>query len=150
MHKDELIRKLPYGKPFLFADSIDDISDTHIIGSYTFPKDSYFYKGHFVNHPVTPGVILTECMAQIGLVCLGIYLLTEQGYDLQRNAKVAMVENQVLFKKPVFPGEKVVVQSQKQYFRMHKLKCKVKMLNSAGEEVCNGTLSGILIPNDVN
>ncbi len=150
MNKDELIEKLPYGKPFLFVDSIDEISDAHIIGSYTFPEDSFFYKGHFVNHPVTPGVILTECMAQIGLVCMGIYLLAEQGYDLQENSKVAMIENHILFKKPIYPGEKVVVKSQKQYFRMNKLKCKVKMLNSAGEEVCGGILSGILIPDNVN
>lgn len=150
MNKKELIERLPYGKPFLFVDSIDEISDAHIIGSYTFPENSCFYKGHFVNHPVTPGVILTECMAQIGLVCMGIYLLAEQGYDLQQNAKVAMTENHVLFKKAIYPGEKVVVKSQKQYFRMNKLKCKVKMLNSAGEEVCSGILSGILIPNDVN
>lgn len=150
MNKEELIAKLPYGKSFLFVDSIDEISNTHIIGSYTFPEDSYFYEGHFLNHPVTPGVILTECMAQIGLVCMGIYLLAEQGYDLQQNAKVAMIENQVLFKKPIYPGEKVVVKAQKQYFRMHKLKCKVKMINSAGEEVCCGVLSGILIPDDAN
>ncbi len=150
MNKEELIEKLPYGKPFLFVDSIDEISDAHSIGSYRFPEDSYFYKGHFINHPVTPGVILTECMAQIGLVCMGIYLLAEQGYNLQRNAKVAMTENQILFKKPIYPGEKVVVKSQKQYFRMNKLKCKVIMLNSAGEEVCSGVLSGILIPDDDN
>ena len=150
MNRNELIEKLPYGKPFLFVDHIEEISTVHIKGSYIFPEDSYFYQGHFVNHPVTPGVILTECMAQIGLVCLGIHLLDQQGYDLKKNAKVAMTENQVLFKKPVYPGEKVTVASQKQYFRMHKLKCKVKMLNEAGEEVCSGMLSGILIPDDVN
>ncbi|WP_031425622.1 3-hydroxyacyl-ACP dehydratase FabZ family protein [Flavimarina sp. Hel_I_48] len=150
MNRDQLITRLPYDEPFLFADHIEEVSEEHIVGSYTFPEDSYFYKGHFVNHPVTPGVILTECMAQIGLVCLGIYLLAEKGHDLQSNAKVAMTENHVLFKKPVYPGEKVTVHSQKQYFRMHKLKCKVKMLNSAGEEVCSGVLSGILIPDDGN
>lgn len=145
MDKNELIAKLPYSHPFLFADSIDSISDTHIEGSYTFPEDSFFYAGHFKDHPVTPGVILTECMAQIGLVCLGIYLLAGKGFDLNQNAKVAMVENHVLFKKAVFPGAKVTVKSDLVYFRMHKLKSKVKMTNADGEVVASGILSGILI-----
>lgn len=146
MNKDELISKLPYSHPFLFADSIDSISDRHIEGSYTFPKDSFFYAGHFKDHPVTPGVILTECMAQIGLVCLGIYLLAGKGFDLNMNSKVAMVENHVLFKKTVFPGEKVLVKSNLEYFRMHKLKSKVNMTNADGEVVASGILSGILVP----
>ena len=146
MDKDALIAKLPYSHPFLFADHIDAISQKHIVGSYSFREDAYFYKGHFKDHPVTPGVILTECMAQIGLVCLGIYLLSGQGFDLNKNAQVAMVENHVIFKKAVYPGEKVTVTSHLEYFRMHKLKAKVKMNNEDGEEVCSGILSGILIP----
>ena len=147
MDKDELISKLPYSHPFLFADTIDEISDTHIEGSYTFPENSFFYEGHFREHPITPGVILTECMAQIGLVCLGIYLLDGKGFDLNKNAKVAMVENHVIYKKAVYPGEKVYVKSDLEYFRMHKLKSKVKMTNAGGEIVASGILSGILIPN---
>ncbi|MGB3775458.1 MAG: hydroxymyristoyl-ACP dehydratase [Leeuwenhoekiella sp.] len=146
MTNKEIVDALPYGKSFLFVDTIEEVSDTHIVGSYKFSEDSFFYSGHFINHPVTPGVILTECMAQIGLVCHGMFLLSAQGKTIQKGTKLAMVENEVLFKKTVYPGEKVVVKSIKQYFRMQKLKSKVIMLNEVGDEVCSGTLSGILIP----
>ena len=69
---------LPYTKPFLFVDEITQISETGVTGNYTFKENEYFYEGHFINNPITPGVILTETMAQIGVVCLGIYLLKDE------------------------------------------------------------------------
>ena len=77
MKPEQIISLLPYQKPFLFVEGIDSISEDEIKGHYTFKKDESFYEGHFKNNPITPGVILTECMAQIGLVCLGIYLLKD-------------------------------------------------------------------------
>lgn len=148
MTKEEIVSKLPYTAPFLFVDTITEVSQTHITGEYTFDENSDFYKGHFVNFPVTPGVILLECMQQIGLVSLGIYLLRDKEFDLKSNATVAMVENEARFLKPVFPNEKVTVLSDLEYFRFFKLKSKVKMLNEAGETVCSGIFSGILKPGD--
>lgn len=148
MTNQEIVEKLPYTKPFLFVDSITDVSQKHISGTYRFAEDSDFYKGHFINFPVTPGVLLLECMMQIGLVSLGIYLLRDKEFDLKKNATVAMVENSARFFKPVFPNEKVTVHSDLEYFRFHKLKSKVKMTNEAGEVVCSGVFSGILKPNE--
>jgi len=142
----EIIDKLPYTQPFLFVDTITEVSDKHIKGDYTFVDTADFYRGHFENFPVTPGVILLECMMQIGLVSLGIYLLREKNIDLKNNASVAMTENNAQLFKPVFPNEKVSVKSELEYFRFHKLKAKVKMFNQAGELVCSGIFSGILKP----
>ncbi|MBT8254927.1 MAG: hydroxymyristoyl-ACP dehydratase [Bacteroidia bacterium] len=136
----EIIAQLPYGKPFLFVDTLQEISDDHIVGSYTFKKDECFYKGHFTGRPVTPGVILTECMAQIGVVCLGIRLID----GLSAQSKIALVSSEVNFQLPVLPGETVWVHSEKEYFRFGKLKCKVKMLNENDELICRGTISGML------
>ncbi|MEZ7495719.1 hydroxymyristoyl-ACP dehydratase [Leeuwenhoekiella aequorea] len=146
MTHQEIIDKLPYTQPFLFVDTITEVSDKHIKGDYTFVDTADFYRGHFENFPVTPGVILLECMMQIGLVSLGIYLLREKNIDLKNNASVAMTENNAQFFKPVFPNEKVIVHSELEYFRFHKLKAKVKMYNQAGELVCSGIFSGILKP----
>ena len=82
-------------------------------------------------------------MAQIGLVCLGIYLLKDE-LNESTNPKIALTSHQMDFYKPVFPEEKVTVISEKQVFRFHKLKCKVKMLNSKGELVAKGLISGML------
>jgi len=77
MTSKQIIAKLPYRHPFLFVDEIIEVDDDGITGSYWFDPELDFYKGHFIDHPITPGVILTETMAQIGLVAFGIYLQSE-------------------------------------------------------------------------
>ncbi|APY08398.1 hydroxymyristoyl-ACP dehydratase [Winogradskyella sp. J14-2] len=143
MKVSEIITLLPYQKPFLFVDGIDTVTEDSILGHYTFKDDESFYEGHFKDNPITPGVILTECMAQIGLVCLGIYLLKE---DLQNSQKpqVALTSHQMDFYLPVLPGEKVIVHSEKEVFRFNKLKCRVKMLNETGKLIARGVISGML------
>jgi len=141
MTGEEIIQRLPYTSPFLFVDKLIAVSDTGVTGCYTFDKNLFFYQGHFKDLPITPGVILTECMAQIGLVCLGIYLLDKQHEEVQG---VAFAESEMQYFKPVFPGESVRVESVKEYFRFGKLKCKVSMFNTADELVCKGVLSGML------
>ncbi|WP_296311422.1 3-hydroxyacyl-ACP dehydratase FabZ family protein [Winogradskyella sp. UBA3174] len=143
MKTNQIIQLLPYQQPFLFVDGIDSISENEIMGHYTFKKEETFYEGHFKDNPITPGVILTECMAQIGLVCLGIYLLKDQISEATK-PQIALTSHQMDFYLPVLPNEKVTVISEKQVFRFNKLKCKVKMLNEKGELVCRGVISGML------
>jgi len=141
MTNDEILAKLPYGKSFLFVGALVHVDENGAVGTYTYNKDLPFYEGHFKNHPVTPAVILTETMAQIGLVCLGIYLLK----DVDQNVSIAMTSSAIDFLKPVYPNQQVKVTSEKLYFRFNKLSCKVKMENAAGEVVCRGSISGMLI-----
>ena len=143
MTQEEIISLLPYQEPFLFVDGIDSISKDEIKGHYTFTSDAFFYEGHFKDNPVTPGVILTECMAQIGLVCLGIYLLKDE-LKTSSNPHIALTSNKIDFYLPVLPGEKVSVVSKKDVFRFNKLRCSVKMLNAQGELVARGEISGML------
>lgn len=140
MTKKEILLKLPYSKPFLFVDDIIAINENGVEGTFTFDANLDFYKGHFRGNPITPGVILTETMAQIGLVCLGVYL--NEGKEIKN---IGFTSSEVEFLKPVYPNEKVTVISEKIYYRFGKLKCKVKMLNENREEVCSGTLAGIIL-----
>ncbi|MFD2907810.1 3-hydroxyacyl-ACP dehydratase FabZ family protein [Flavobacterium ardleyense] len=140
MTKEEIISKLPYSKPFLFVGELLVVNENGVEGSFTFDENLDFYKGHFKNNPITPGVILTETMAQIGLVCLGIYL--NEGKEIQN---IGFTSSEVEFLKPVYPNEKVTVISEKIYYRFGKLKCKVKMLNEKREEVCSGILAGMIV-----
>lgn len=141
MNYKSILSKLPYTKPFLFADEILHADEDGVVGTFTYHENMDFYKGHFKDNPVTPGVILTETMAQIGVVCLGIYLLDKEDKPAGVIALTAM-ENEFL--KPVYPGEKVTVSSEKIYFRFGKLKCRVTMKNETGETVCKGIIAGIL------
>ena len=143
MKKHEIIALLPYSPPFLFVDKLTKVSENGAEGFYIFKEDEYFYQGHFKDNPVTPGVILTEVMAQIGLVCLGIYLLKDQISEVEK-PKIALTSNEVDFFLPVFPSEKVKVISEKSYFRFNKLKCKVQMFNAKNELVSRGTIAGML------
>ena len=141
MDSQKIIALLPYSKPFLFVDGINYIDESNVEGHFTFDENLAFYSGHFKDNPVTPGVILVETMAQIGLVCLGIYLLKNDVVPLP----FVLTSTQIDFLKPVFPNEKVVVSAKKIYFRFGKLKCDVRMYNKIGEVVCEGTISGMQI-----
>lgn len=144
MNIKEIIAKLPYSKPFLFVDELLRVDENGVEGSYLFDESLDFFRGHFKDNPVTPGVILTECCAQIGVVSLGIYLLDKEGSAIGTDIKIGLSSSEMEFLAPVFPNEKVTVISEKVYFRFHKLKCKVKMHNAAGILVCKGTISGML------
>jgi 3-hydroxyacyl-[acyl-carrier-protein] dehydratase len=141
MELNDIIPQLPYSKPFLFVDELLHVDENGITGTYTYHENLDFYKGHFKNNPVTPGVILTETMAQIGMVCLGIYLLKDH---LKKDTVVAFTSADMQFLKPVYPNEKVTVISQKIFFRFGKLKCDVVMKNEAGQEVCKGIVAGMI------
>jgi 3-hydroxyacyl-[acyl-carrier-protein] dehydratase len=138
-----ILEKLPYSKPFLFIDELLNVNEKSAEGIYTFPEDSFFYKGHFKNNPVTPGVILTECMAQIGVVCLGIFLL-ENEKTTSKNIKLALSSSEVDFYLPVFPGETVKVVSEKLFYRFNKLKCEVRMYSKKDKLICRGKIAGMI------
>ena len=147
MNNKKIIQLLPYQAPFLFVEELTSLSENGAEGFYTFKKDEYFYQGHFKNNPITPGVILTEVMAQIGVVCLGIYLLRDQ-ISTTKKPQIALTSNHIDFFLPVRPQERVKVVSEKIYFRFNKLKCNVELLNEKNELVCRGTISGMLKPLD--
>ena len=142
MNTKEILSKLPYSKPFLFVDELLHVDENGAAGCFTFDENLAFYKGHFKDNPITPGVILTETMAQIGLVCLGIFLLND---TLTKNTVINLTSTEIEFIKPVSPNEKVTVISEKIYFRFGKLKCKVTMKNEQQETVCSGTIAGMIL-----
>lgn len=143
MDKKEILSLLPYETPFLFVDELLEVHQDGAKGVFTFKENLGFYTGHFKDKPITPGVILTECCAQIGLVCLGIYLLKDESLS-PKNIQIGISSSEMEFLKPVFPGEKVTVVSDKIYYRFHKLKCKVKMFDAQNNLICKGILAGML------
>jgi len=141
--KKTVIKSLPYQSPFLFVDELTHISDNGVRGNYTFKESDYFYRGHFKDYPITPGVILIEVMAQIGVVCLGIFLLRDKLSDVKK-PEIFLTSNNIDFFLPVIPDQKVNVVSEKIYFRFNKLKCKVHLFDEKNQLVCKGFISGML------
>ncbi|WP_184547664.1 3-hydroxyacyl-ACP dehydratase FabZ family protein [Mucilaginibacter sp. FT3.2] len=144
---NHILNHLPYKSTFRFIDNITSLNEDGVTGDFTLKQDAFFYEDHFEGNPVTPGVIITEIMAQIGLVVLGIFLIMkEPGKELKDDASLypVLTSTDVSFYKMVLPGQKVTVISKKQYFRFGKLKCVVEMLDSSKEIVARGTFAGII------
>jgi 3-hydroxyacyl-[acyl-carrier-protein] dehydratase len=137
---------LPYKSSFRFVDEISFLDTDKVVGHYTLKKDAFFYEDHFEGYPVTPGAILTEIMAQIGLVVLGIYLITGDAGagNVEWPLFPLFTSFEVSFHKMALPGQKITVISRKDYFRFGKLKCHVEMQDESGELIAKGVFSGII------
>jgi 3-hydroxyacyl-[acyl-carrier-protein] dehydratase len=138
---------IPHSPPFRFIDEIIMIDHEQVEGSYTFNPDQYFYDGHFPDFKITPGVILIETMAQIGLLPLGIYnyLKENTAHSAKDGILPLLINADVKFRKKVLPGETIRVIGIKKMFRHGKLSCDVKMLNKHNEVVCSGILEGVIM-----
>lgn len=144
--RELILRSVPQQHPFRFIDEIISLDEASIVGSYRFRRDEYFYKGHFPDRPITPGVLLVETMAQTGVVALGLYLTMVQSKkslaDTRKMVTLFTLADAVEFSGIVLPGERVIVKGEKIYFRRDSLKTKVTMERENGEVVCFGILAG--------
>jgi len=148
-----ILNSVPQEYPFRFIDDILELDDEHIVGTYRFREDEYFYKGHFPDQPITPGVILIEAMAQTGVVAFGLYLHMRHMHTTVEDAKklttLFTLAEGVEFTGVVHPGERVIVKGHKIYFRMGNLKMKVSMERENGETVSFGILAGKGVPSRI-
>jgi len=148
--RELVLKAVPQQVPFRFIDEIPELDEEHIVGAYRFRPDEYFYRGHFPDWPVTPGVIMIETMAQTGVVAFGIYLAMMQwqlSLDEIRSMMTLFTHAEdIEFRGIVLPGERVIVRGQKIYLRRKMLKSQITMERESGEQVCSGILSGMAVP----
>lgn len=139
--KNQILNAIPQQPPFRFIDDILEISDNSIVGKYTYKKDEFFYKGHFPQRPITPGVIILETMAQTGVVALGIYLELKNQKPIDKIT--LFTEAQIEFLNIVLPEETVLIYGNLIYYRKNKIKSKVEMKKENGILIATGELSGM-------
>ncbi|RLE26831.1 MAG: 3-hydroxyacyl-[acyl-carrier-protein] dehydratase FabZ [Acidobacteria bacterium] len=99
----EIMKILPHRYPFLLIDRILEIKETSILAIKNVTYNEPFFQGHFPGHPVMPGVLIVEAMAQAG----GALLL---GKVEDREDKLIFftgIDN-CRFRQPVVPGDQVV------------------------------------------
>jgi 3-hydroxyacyl-[acyl-carrier-protein] dehydratase len=139
----EVLSVLPQQNPFRFIDEILEVSDDHIVGTYRFDPEADFYRGHFPGNPVTPGVILIEALAQVGIVALGIFLLAQESEADTSKVMTLFTDANVEFGGIVKPGERVTITARKVFFRRRKLRSEAEMKLDNGNVVCSGIVSGM-------
>ncbi len=123
-------RILPHRYPFLFVDRITEFeSGKRIVGVKNVTGNEEFFQGHFPGHPIMPGVLILEAMAQTG----GIMLLNGEEEPGDKMVYFSGLDN-VRFRKPVFPGAQLV-------FEVELLKRRSTTCKMAGKAFVNGELA---------
>lgn len=96
-----IMRIIPHRYPFLLVDKIVDfVPNESIVGIKNVTMNEEFFQGHFPGHPIMPGVLILEAMAQAG----GIMLLNNLEHPEDYVAYFASIDK-VKFRKPVLPGD---------------------------------------------
>ena len=103
MDSNKIKEILPHRSPFLFIDEIYELNENDILGLKHLKPDEYFFKGHFPDYPILPGVIIVEAMAQIGGILVLSKVPDPENY-LTFFAKI----DKVKFKNKVFPGDTII------------------------------------------
>ena len=141
---DQVLELLPQQEPVRFVDRILELDEEHIVATYRFRPEADFYRGHFPGNPVTPGVILLEAVAQVGVVALGIYLFAlDHSRDEAERTISLFSDAEVEFSGVVPPGTEVTISARKVFWRRSKLRSKATMTLTDGTVVCEATISGM-------
>jgi 3-hydroxyacyl-[acyl-carrier-protein] dehydratase len=115
----EILKVIPQRYPFLLVDRILETDGaTYMIGLKNVTINEPFFQGHFPEHPVMPGVLLVEALAQVGVVLLLVK-------DAGRHSKLVYFSgiDKCRFRQPVVPGDQLrievkVLKQRDRYFKM--------------------------------
>jgi 3-hydroxyacyl-[acyl-carrier-protein] dehydratase len=93
---------IPHREPFLLVDEIVEQQENRIVCRKTFTGDEFWYRGHYPEFPITPGVLLCEAAMQAGAVLLSRHAASQPGA-----VPVATRANNLQFKRMVRPGDTI-------------------------------------------
>ncbi|HET6365270.1 MAG: 3-hydroxyacyl-ACP dehydratase FabZ [Nitrospirota bacterium] len=103
----EIFDILPHRYPMLLVDRILEMEmGKRVVGIKNVTINEPFFQGHFPGHPIMPGVLLLEAMAQTGGV-LAMRSAEAEGMDIKKKVIYFMTIDKVKFRKPVLPGDQV-------------------------------------------
>ena len=140
INKDEIEQLLPHRDPFLFLDRCEIIEiGKKGIGYRKFLPNEFFFKGHFPDHPIVPGVILIEALAQTAGV------VVSKGFINNENKSVLFMSvSSAKFRKPVMQNEEVSFNVQ----FLNSVKSVYKFQGEANNgkvKVCEAVFSAMII-----
>jgi len=102
----EIERVLPHRYPFLLVDRVTLIDDDRIIAVKNVTRNEPHFNGHFPGHPVMPGVLIIEALAQAG----ALYAARLTKFDPERQVIYFMTIDKAKFRQPVVPGDQLTLE----------------------------------------
>jgi len=106
MDIQEILSTLPHRYPFLLVDRILDLElGKSIVGLKNVTINEPFFQGHFPGHPIMPGVLIIEAMAQIGGV-----LAYKSAADSEGKLVFFLGIDKAKFRQPVYPGDQLRIE----------------------------------------
>lgn len=107
MDTREIMEILPHRYPLLLADRILELElGKRIVGLKNVSVNEPYFQGHFPGFPLMPGVYILEAMAQVG----GILMIKSLGLEIGKYAVVFAGIDEARFKKPVYPGDQLIME----------------------------------------
>src|SRR5512133_3763604 len=101
LNVNEIMKFLPHRYPFLLVDRIVEMeAKKRVVGIKNVTMNEPFFQGHFPGHPVMPGVLIIEAMAQVG----GVFAMISDNISKDSVTYFAGIDN-ARFRKPVVPGD---------------------------------------------
>ena len=102
MNQEQIKQIIPHRDPFLLIDTIEELEPgKRVVATKYVGPECFWFQGHFPGHPMTPGVLTIEMLAQAGAVC-ALCLPENRG----RLAVFAGIDK-AKFRRPVVPGDTV-------------------------------------------
>jgi 3-hydroxyacyl-[acyl-carrier-protein] dehydratase len=97
----DIERILPHRYPFLLVDAVDEIGEDRIVARKNVTRNEPHFNGHFPGHPVMPGVLIIEALAQAG----ALYAANIVKFDPDKQVIYFMAIDKAKFRRPVVPGD---------------------------------------------
>jgi len=126
---EDIMKVLPHRYPFLLVDRILEIEEKkRIVGLKNVTINEPFFQGHFPGHPIMPGVLIIEAMAQVG----GMLLMGSVG-DPESKVVYFMSLDNVKFRRPVKPGDQI--RFELEIVQIRGMVCKMRGVGKVDGEV---------------
>ena len=138
MEIDEIMKVLAHRYPFLLVDRILEITDKRVVGIKNVTINEPFFQGHVPGHPIMPGVLIIEAMAQVG----GMLLM---GAVPDRENKVVYFTslNNVKWRRPVKPGDQI--RFELELLQVRGMMCKMSGVAKVdGQLVCEAEMGAVV------
>jgi beta-hydroxyacyl-ACP dehydratase FabZ len=138
MEVDEIMKVLAHRYPFLLVDRILEKSEKRVVGLKNVTINEPFFQGHFPGHPIMPGVLIVEAMAQVG----GMLLM---GAVPNPENKVVYFTtlNDVKWRRPVKPGDQLIFELE--LLQVRGMMCKMKGVAKVdGNLVCEAEMGAVV------